>query len=335
MNLQHRIDLLRRLGEYILSDDPAWQDAKEKASNENSWFISQFVTLASNNIATNFLQNELLEQWSNSYHIPHNPPTNGKLVGIVMAGNIPLVGFHDLLSVFISGHRAHIKPSSKDAVLVRHLVEKMSAWDPNVQEWIYFSDNLLKGCDAYIATGNNNTAGYFQQYFGKYPNLIRRNRTSVAILDRDETKENLDLLADDVYLYFGLGCRNVTKLYVPRDIDFALLLAVFSKYNWMADHHKYKNNYDYNLAIHLLNRNYYMSNESLLLVENTALFSPISQLHFEYYDNKSELASSLVDNKDLQCIVGKEWVPFGASQKPSLVDYADGADTMAFLEKIS
>ena len=205
--------------------------------------------------------------------------------------------------------------------------------DEEIQDLLIFSEMLI-GCDAYIATGSNNSSGYFEYYFGKYPHIIRRNRTSAAILTGQETNEELDKLADDVYLYFGLGCRNVTKLYVPEGYDFIPLLTVFKKYNYLADNHKYKNNYDYNLAIHLLNKKFYMSNESFLLVEEASLFSPISQLNYEYYSDPESLINSLKQNKDLQAIAGKNFIPFGDTQKPSLNDYADGVDTMAFLLRL-
>lgn len=329
MNLQHRIDLMSRLGQYILSANEAWIAAKEKASYTNGWFIPEFIDLASNNIATRFLQKEILEQWAASYQLPDSNPTP-KTVGIVMAGNIPLVGFHDLLCTFITGHRAMIKTSSKDEVLIKHLVEQLIQWEPAVAEQIQFSE-ILKGCDAYIATGSNNTAGYFEYYFSRFPHIIRRNRTSVAVLTGTETKEQLEQLADDVYLYFGLGCRNVTKVYVPADYDFIPLLDAFRKYDHLADHHKYKNNYDYNLALHLLNKKYYMSTASLLLVEEASLFSPISQLNYEFYADDRKLVSELKDNPQLQCITGSEFIPFGMGQSPSVSDYADGVDTVVFL----
>ena len=332
MNLQQRIDLLSRLGEYIQSDNNEWQQAKEKASRENGWFIPEFIELSVRNIAVAFLQKEALIKWAAKYKLIHLQAQDKKpkIVGIVMAGNIPLVGFHDMLCVFITGHKAHIKASSKDEVLIKHLVDVMASWNEEVKDLIIFSE-MLKGCDAYIATGSNNSAGYFEYYFAKYPHIIRRNRTSVAILTGDETNEDLDRLADDVYLYFGLGCRNVTKLYVPEGYDFIPLLTVFKKYNYLADHHKYKNNYDYNLAILLLNKKFYMSNESLLLVEEASLFSPISQLNYEFYTDRDHLTISLKQNKNLQCIAGKDFVPFGETQKPSLYDYADGVDTIQFL----
>ena len=329
MNLQYRIDLLVDLGEYILSGDAAWAEAKEKASRENGWFIPEFVDLASSNIARLFLSRPILEKWVSSYDVPANTP-QPKNIGVVMAGNIPLVGFHDFLSVFISGHKATIKTSSKDETLIKHLVGKLAEWDKAVEQWVNFAE-MLKGCDAYIATGSNNSAGHFEYYFGKWPHIIRRNRTSVAILTGEETTEELAKLADDVYLFFGLGCRNVTKIYVPAGYNFVPLITAFKKYDFLADHHKYKNNYDYNLALHLLNKKFYMSNASLLLVEESSLFSPISQLNYEFYDNPDKLTDSLKNNPDLQCMVGKGFVPFGQSQVPAIADYADGVDTLAFL----
>ena len=337
MNLQQRIDLLSRLGEYIQSDNNEWQQAKEKASRENGWFIPEFIEISTNNIAIFFLQKEALIKWAANYKLTlrsfdklNTQDEKPKTVGIVMAGNIPLVGFHDLLCVFISGHKAHIKASSKDEVLIKHLVNVMAAWNEEIKDLIVFSE-MLKGCDAYIATGSNNSAGYFEYYFGKYSHIIRRNRTSVAILSGNETTEKLEKLADDVYQYFGLGCRNVTKLYVPEGYDFIPLLTAFKKYNYLADHYKYKNNYDYNLAILLLNKKFYMSSESLLLVEEASFFSPISQLNYEFYTDQNNLSNLLSKNNQLQCIAGKGFTAFGQSQKPSLTDYADGVDTMQFL----
>ncbi|MEI9946668.1 MAG: acyl-CoA reductase [Chitinophagaceae bacterium] len=333
MNLQQRIDLLDQLGKYILSGNAEWQQVKERAGYENGWFIPQFVDLATNSIAENFLQKEIIERWLANYHlkaINDKPQT----VGIVMAGNIPLVGFHDMLCVFITGHIAFIKPSSKDKVLIKHLVEVMAKWNDEINELIRFGD-MLKGCDAYIATGSNNSAAHFEYYFRKYPHIIRRNRTSVAILSGEETKEELELLADDVYLYFGLGCRNVTKIFVPEEYDFVPLLSAFKKYNYMADHSKYKNNYDYNLAIHLLNKKFYMSNDSILLIEEASPYSPISQLNYEFYKDKDKLHKSLEGKSELQCIVGREFIPFGQAQYPAIGDYADGVDTISFLKKLA
>jgi hypothetical protein len=329
MILSSRIDILEELGKYMLSDDPSWQEAKTKAGRENGWFIPEFIDSAVSGIAHSFLQKDILKKWVAAYQLPADNP-RPKSVGIVMAGNIPLVGFHDMLCVFITGHKAMIKTSSKDDTLIRHLADKMAGYNEEVKELIQFS-GMLKNCDAYIATGSNNSAGYFEYYFRKYPHIIRRNRTSVAILTGKETREDLLNLADDVYLYFGLGCRNVTKIYVPKDYDFIPLLRAFDKYNHFADNHKYKNNYDYNLAIHILNKKMYMSNPSILLVEGASPFSPVSQLHFEYYDNADKLVAALKGNSSIQCVAGKGFVPFGQTQHPAITDYADGIDTMKFL----
>jgi hypothetical protein len=332
MNLQERISLADRLGKYMLSDDPAWQQARTRAGIENSWFIPEFVNRASAVIATSFLRKDILERWAADYQLPAIQ-SHPKTIGVVMAGNLPLVGFHDWLCIFIAGHKALVKPSARDTVLIRHLLDTMTGWDTRIADHIAFADRL-KGCDGYIATGSNNTAGYFEYYFGKYPHIIRRNKTSVAVLTGNESPEELDHLADDVFLYFGLGCRNVTKLYVPHEYDFIPLLSAFRKYNWMADHNKYKNNYDYNLALHILNKKFYMSTEALLLVEEDSLFSRISQLNYEFYRDHSTLAGTLPQRPELQCIVGHKFTPFGQAQNPEIGDYADGVDTLAFLQKL-
>lgn len=330
MNLQHRIDLLVRLGEYMLSDDPDWKEIKTKAFRENPWYLPEFIDLATETIARSFLQRDILNSWTGTYE-PLSSAS--KTIGIVMAGNIPLAGFHDFLSVFISGHSARIKLSSKDKVLLPHLAEKISGGEKEVSDLISFSE-MLKDCDIYIATGSNNSSRYFEYYFKKYPHIIRRNRTSVAVLEGNETAEDLENLADDVYVYFGMGCRNVTKIYVPHDYDFLPLLEAFKKYNYLADHNKYKNNYDYNLAVHILNKKYYMTNGSVLLVEEPSPFSPISQLNYEFYGDKNQVVNTIQSIPDLQAIVGKGFIPPGQAQHPGISDYADGVDTMEFLNRL-
>ncbi|HWN88582.1 MAG TPA: acyl-CoA reductase [Chitinophagaceae bacterium] len=325
-----RIDLAAQLGEYILSNSVEWQETKHKASLTNPWFTPEFIDLATGNISKNFLDKAKLESWTSAYKIENADPKN---IGIVMAGNIPLVGFHDFLSVLISGHKAIIKASSKDEVLIKHLVQKLTEWNKELNELIFFQE-MLKGCDAYIATGSNNSARYFEYYFKKYPHIIRRNRTSVAVLDGNETTLELEKLADDVHLYFGMGCRNVTKIFVPKGYDFIPVLSAFKKYDHFKDHNKYKNNYDYNLALHILNGKFYMSNESIILLENPSIFSPISQLNYEFYTDKNIVAGSLRSMDDLQCAVGHDYIPFGQAQLPSLTDHADGIDTISFLTKL-
>lgn len=328
MNLQNRIQLLQRLGKYLLNNGEEWQVVKKRATAHNGWFIPGFIDLAANNIQEEFLQKEKLEQWTSHYHLDDN--LGGKNIGIVMAGNIPMVGFHDLLSVFISGHRQIIKLSTKDDILLRHLAEKLIEWEPAVNEYIQFAD-LLKGCDAYIATGSNNSARYFEQYFSKYPNIIRRNRTSVAILTGEETEDELNALSDDIHQYFGLGCRNITRIFVPEGYDFVPLLGSFDKYKYFSDHHKFKNNFDYQLSILLMNNIYYMTNGTTLLVENNDNFTAISRLNYSFYKDQNKLAETLKGNADIQCITGKNVIPFGQAQRPQLMDYADGVDTMQFL----
>ncbi|MDQ6758028.1 MAG: acyl-CoA reductase, partial [Bacteroidota bacterium] len=227
-------------------------------------------------------------------------------------------------------HRQTIKLSSKDDILLKHITDKLFEWHPALHHKIVFAD-MLKGCDAYIATGSNNSARYFDYYFGRYPNIIRRNRTSVAVLKGNENEEQLINLADDVLLFFGLGCRNVTKIFVPEGYDFVPLLNAFKKYNYFSDHSKYKNNYDYNLALLIMNNAFYMTNESILLLENENIFSPIAQLNYSFYNNEKPLLQTLQKDKTIQCIVGEGNVEFGKTQNPSLFEYADGIDTMQFL----
>lgn len=331
MNLPQRISILGKLGEHLLSQEKSWLDTQEKASLENGWFIPPFQQYAFTHIARHWLEEDVLTRWAQEASIPDQPTTQ-KTVGIVMAGNIPLVGFHDWLCVFMAGHRSKIKPSSKDKVLICYLLKKMAEWEPSIAT-DHVIEERLNGCDAYIATGSNNSSRYFDYYFGKYPHIIRRNRTSVAVLTGQESKEQLEALSDDVYLYFGLGCRNVTKLYVPKDYDFIPLLEAFKKYSFLADNHKYKNNYDYNLALHILNNKFYMTNGSILLVEESALFAPVSQLNFEYYDSLEAVQEQLAAHPDLQCLVGEGGIPFGSGQSPRVNDYADGINTLDYLNK--
>jgi hypothetical protein len=347
MNLEKRIDLLTDLGDYCLSDDPAWKAAQRRAHAENGWFTPEFIEGAVRAVGEQFLQKDKLAQWAEKYRLPASIMTAPKTVGLIMAGNIPLVGFHDFLALFISGHRQRIKPSGKDEALIRHLAGQLSAASKEAGSFIEFSERL-NGCDAYIATGSNNSARYFDYYFGKYPHIIRRNRTSVAVLNGSETAGELAALADDVYQYFGLGCRNVTKLHVPENYDFIPLLEAFRKYDYLADYARYKHNYDYQLTLLILNKKYYMSNESILLTENPSPFSPISVLHYEYYradaaaaDETPGLAGSsdglpglLIDNPDIQCVVGQGHTSFGKAQQPGLNDYADGVDTLQFLRDL-
>lgn len=329
MNLQDRILVMAKLGDYINQNTDQYQLAKENANRANPWFIPEFIEAASASIASNYLDEEKLRAWVSHYPLPAEQP-QPKTIGIVMAGNIPMVGFHDLLCVFVSGHKAMIKLSSKDEVLIRHLVENLAGWDARVAEMIGFAEKL-SGCDAYIATGSNNTGRYFEYYFGKYPHIIRYNRSSVAVLDGSESAEELELLADDICLYFGLGCRNITKVYVPRDYDFMPLLDALKKYGYFQDYHKYKHNFDYHLALLMMSKKQYMTDGTTILTESPSVFTPVSQLHYEYYQDKDSLLAELRGHKDIQALAGHGLIPFGKAQQPRLEDYADGVDTMAFL----
>ena len=323
---KQKIAALVALGQYMCGHSEEWESAKDRAVQGNQWFTAAQIEIAVKNIVTNFLQADKLNLWLENYPVP----AAARVVGITMAGNIPLVGFHDFLCGYLSGHQMRLKLSSKDQILLSHLVQKLSEWDASITEQVQLTDNL-RDCDAYIATGSNNTARYFEQYFARFPHVIRRNRTSVAVLDGTETKEELAALAEDVYLYFGLGCRNVTQVCVPKGYDFKLLFDAFEPYKDFINHNKYRNNYDYYLAIYLLNKVPYLSNDCILMVENEVPFSAVAVLHYRYYEDKAALLGELGQHPDLQCIVAREAIPFGAAQVPSLSDYADGVDTMAFL----
>lgn len=328
MDLAERIAIMAQLGKYLAEDNEELKAAKQKAFEKNKWFTEEFINYAFKSISENYLDEGKLKNWVNHYHIDDN--IRPQQIGVVMAGNIPLVGFHDFLSVFITGHQQAIKLSEKDDVLLPHLIDKLKQWNIKVGSLIKTSE-MLKNCDAYIATGSNNSTRYFHRYFGKYPSVIRNNKTSVAVLSGDENETELELLADDVYTYFGLGCRNVTKLFVPEDFNFEKLLNAFKKYNYLKDVTKYRNNYEYNLALLIMNNKYYMANETIILSENETIFSPVSVLHYEFFKNKDNVAELLTSDENIQCVVGTNHIPFGQSQSPGLFEYADGIDTIEFL----
>lgn len=331
MNLQNRFLLLESLRTYLLENPSDWQDCCTRATAANAWFTPEFIRYAVQNITDQLLHPELLRNWVASYSIPETN-AHPQTVGLVMAGNIPLVGFHDFLCIFISCHRQRIKCSSKDDLLLKHLVKILAVQNPEITEWVQFEEQL-RGCDAYIATGSNNSATHFEYYFGKYPNIIRKNRTSVAVLSGAETPEELEHLADDIHIYFGLGCRNVTKIFVPEGYDFVPLLDACRKYAYFREHDKYKNNLDYYLTIQIMNNQFYMTNDSLVLIKADSVFSPISQLNYEFYSDQKTLLESLASNTDIQCIVGAG-IPFGSAQQPALAQYADGVDTLRFLTNL-
>lgn len=329
MILQERIQIMSELGRYMAGNDPEWLAVRERAGRENTWFIPRFVDAAIRAIVEDMLDPNLLEKWTARYHLPADNPSPQR-VGIVMAGNIPLVGFFDLLCVFISGHRAVIKPSSKDQRLILHLLQQLERIDGRTTDFISVAERL-QGCDAYIATGSNQTGRYFDQYFGKYPHIIRRNRSSVAILNGEETRQELEALAGDMQSYFGLGCRNVTQVYVPVGYDFKPLLEALKTYEFVMDLPAYKHNFDYHLTLLIMRNQFYMTNDSVVLTEHASPFSPVSQIHYQYYEPGSSPLPSLQKDENIQCIVGVGGLAAGNAQRPTLFDYADGVDTLAFL----
>ena len=332
MKLEKRIELLTQLGHYLSTDNPAYQETRARAYQENKWFLPAYSFQAGKAIAEHMLNTQLLTSFAKKYQVPDDS-NNSLTVGIIFAGNIPYVGLHDLICSFLFGYKTSIKLSSKDTVLFKSLYEFLKKSAPEISDLITINE-MLKGCNAYLATGSNNSARYFEYYFGKYPHIIRKNKTSIAILDGNESEDNLNELADDIQLYFGLGCRNVTQIYVPKEYDFVPLLNALKKYGHYRDHDKYKNNFDYQLTIAIMNNKFYMTNDSIVLIEHPTPFSPISQLHYQFYNNKEDVLST-VKKEEIQCIVGSGFVPFGQAQQPEIEDFADGVNTMDFLKKLT
>jgi hypothetical protein len=279
-----------------------------------------------------WLTDDYLRAWLKDVNLPRIP----KRVAIIMAGNIPLVGFHDFLSVLCLGHTAVCKLSSDDKTLLPALAAHLVEFAPELKERIEFTIGPVKEIQAVIATGSNNSTLYFQEYFGKYPHIFRHNRTSVAVLDGSETQEELRALGDDIFSYFGLGCRNVTHLCVPQGYDFQLFFEGIYPYGEKLIHnHKYGNNYDYNRAVYLLNLQNLLDNNFVLLRESTELFSPISMVNYHFYSSQEELAFYLLAReRDIQVVVGHDYLPFGQAQTPKLHDYADGVDVLSWLSKL-
>lgn len=299
------------------------------AYSYNGWFIKDFIKESLLNIA-DMLGRESLENFTKNISAPKQPKT----IALIMAGNIPMVGFHDLLCVILSGNKALIKLSSDDNVLMPFFIKLLEHYEPEIAKQIRFTTGKLTEFDAVIATGSDNTAKYFEYYFGKYPNIIRKNRTSVAILTGNESKEDLKNLGRDIFLYFGLGCRNVSKLLVPENYVFDGLFEAVFDYKYVVDNKKYGNNYDYNRTIYLLNDEKFLDNNFLIIKPDKGLFSPVSVLFYENYKNETELNNWLTEHKNsIQCIVGtgKNRTPFGYSQQPVITEFADGVNTLEFL----
>ena len=336
MTLTQRIQLLTLLGKYLLQDTDEKELAILRTEQNNRWLTKANSEKALQNIATQFLQKETLEQLAIQYNIPEET-ANPQTVGLVLAGNISAVGFHDVMCTFLSGHKDKIKYSDKDKFLIPLMIHYLQDLEPATKT--YFQEiERLEDFDAVIATGSDNTALYFEQYFGKYPNIIRKNRNSVAVLSGTETDEELMALGRDIFDYYGLGCRSVSKVYVPADYELPTLLRVLDNYQEVMEHNKYKNNYDYNRSVYLLNKVAHYANDCVMVLEHESLLSRIAAVHYEHYKNEEELVEKLNENKDaIQCIAtnmtlkGVETVGLGQTQCPAITDYADGVDTLAFL----
>jgi hypothetical protein len=334
MNLQARIQAFTHLGEYLKTD--IQQEAEGKlysAEVLNPWFTKENIDKALNAWHEQ-LKVDMLTAWLSPYKLEE--VASPKKVLIIMAGNIPLVGFHDFLTVLISGHNVVIKMSSTDNVLLRVLIEKLIAIAPAFKERISFIDDVKnRKFDAVIATGSDNSAQYFEYYFKGAKNIIRKNRRSVAVLDGTESEMELKGLANDVFAYFGLGCRNVSKLFLPKGFDLDNLFKAFYPYSHVVEHKKYGNNYDYNKAIFLMGSNDLIENGFLLMKEDKSLLSPVAMLYYEYYNDMHTVEQFVEENAEqLQCVVSKKDIAFGNTQKPNLWDYADGVDTVEFLREL-
>ena len=330
----HLINVFSELGLRLACPDEQLSGLIETEKQYNAWFTAENVLKAVKSIGV-MLNKADLTAWLEKYEIADGQP---KKVGLILAGNIPLVGFHDVLCVLITGNFALIKASSQDARLIKYVLELLAAIDPVFAERYQFTDRL-EHFDAVIATGSNNTSRYFEYYFGKVPNIIRKNRSSLAVLTGEENTEQLFRLGRDIFDYFGLGCRNVSKLLVPKGYNFNLFFESIEVYNDIINHHKYNNNYFYNKSIYLVNSDKHLDNGFLLLKEDNRLASPLAVLYFENYDDLAAVESKLnSDAGEIQCVVSpaslnlkSQMVDFGESQQPKLWDYADGVDTMAFL----
>jgi len=351
MSLQQRINAFVELGKFlnqfslkdirqkdgVLNNDLFFDGFKHQmklAQENNGWFTEENILFAIEGWS-NLLINSNINKWLDNYNFKSIVPRN---VAIIMAGNIPLVGFHDFISVLMSGHNVLIKQSSNDKHLLPYLAKYLEYIAPELKGSIKFTEDKLTDFDTVIATGSNNTARYFEYYFKDKPSIIRKNRNSVAVLTGYETEEQLKALSEDIFRYYGLGCRNVSKLFVPKDYNFDAFFKAMYGWHPIINQAKYANNYDYNKAVYLMSEFDMLENGFLMIKEDTSYASPIATLFYEYYDSKQQLKNKLeIENEHIQCIVSSSFIEneiqFGQTQKPQLWDYADEVDTIAFLLK--
>lgn len=334
-------DFLRRFpndeaDELSLKHKDAFWELVDSEHIYNPWFTKDSVLKALEGIAQ-MLEPEVLRQWLSPYQL--SPPAQVRTVGLVMAGNIPLVGFHDLLCVLASGHRVLAKTSSKDDRLIKKVAGLLGDIDPDLGKRICLTDETLKGVDAVIATGSNNSARYFEYYFRSTPHIIRKNRNGVAVLTGEESQEELYRLGEDIFTYFGMGCRNVTKLFIPDSYDLTILMGVMDRFSHLYQHYKYGNNVDYYRTLYLMNQDAILDNGVLLLKEDSAIASPVGVVFYERYSEIAQVHEQLDQHKEeIQCIVSIQKEITGAiapgkTQQPMPWDYADGVDTIEFLKE--
>jgi hypothetical protein len=346
MNLEDRIKSFAQLGEILreslngsfVTDVGTGRDRSllnrliDNQYKHNPWFTPENVRTAISAIAEE-LTFENLIRWTDAYPGLHER-INPLKVGVIMAGNIPLAGFHDFLSVLITGNNLLAKTSSKDYELIPYISDTLCSVDPRFRNRIEFTEGALTNFDVVIATGSDNSSRYFDYYFGKYPHIIRKNRNSIAIIEGDETDEELQGLGTDIFSYFGLGCRNVSKVYFPKGYDLMKLCECWSDFRGVISHSKYANNYDFNKAVYLVNKETFYDSGFLLLKKDNRISSPVSVLYYEYYESQDAVKQQTeLLKKKIQCVVGKHNIPFGKAQRPHLWDYADGIDTLEFLLK--
>lgn len=351
MTLKARLHTLHQLAAHLTGPEDEFLTALQTRTEfNNAWFTLANQQASLRAIAEEFLAEDKLSAWLNAYKIipiagegfvpqPGPDGEGQKTIGLVLAGNIPLVGFHDILCVYVAGHKAQIKLSSKDEYVLPYLLKLLAKFDPAAADYFLIVDKLAE-YDAVIATGSNNSARYFETYFKAVPHIIRKNRNAVAVLTGEETEDQMRALGHDIFRYFGLGCRNVSKLYVPADYDFDPLLHVLHEWKTLQNHTKWKNNFDYNYALTTLNKESFHLTGPLMVLENEAIPSRIGTLHFETYTDKAALTAKLEGQRaEIQLVVSSPGFldtplptfAFGEAQQPGLGDYADGVDTLAFL----
>lgn len=334
MTKQQRIEAFARLGAYLATPDATLNGTVAQAHAQNPWYTPENVQQALGAWAS-VLTSEKLEAWLAPYEFDGE---SARSVGLILAGNIPLVGLHDIISVLAAGFNAQIKLSTSDSQLTKHLLHKLIEFEPAFAKQVAMVERL-QGFDLVIATGSDNSSRYFEHYFGSKPHIIRKNRNSVAVLDGGESPAELAALGHDIFDYFGLGCRNVSKVYLPEGYAIATLFEGIESFQHVMAHHKYANNYDYNKSIYLINGDTHLDNGFVLVKPDTRIASPLAVVYSEEYSDKQALVQRLdADASLLQCVVSRQDLPtsvpvfpFGYSQKPQLDDYADGVNTLDFL----